>query len=130
MGSHRPERVSERIQHEMSLIFARQVSDPRLENLNVTRVQVTGDLRLAKIFVAPREEPEATRETMAALARAAGFFRKLLSQNLDLRFAPEIRFEVDYSIVKGEQFLKVLDQVEAEERAVKASQRKTTRKKK
>jgi ribosome-binding factor A len=130
MGSHRPERVSERIQHEMSLIFARQVSDPRLENLNVTRVQVTGDLRLAKIFDSPREEPEATRETMAALARAAGFFRKLLSQNLDLRFAPEIRFEVDYSIVKGEQFLKVLEQVEAEERAVQASQRKTTRKRK
>ncbi|HEX7589241.1 MAG TPA: 30S ribosome-binding factor RbfA [Anaerolineae bacterium] len=130
MGSHRPERVSERIQHEMSLIFARQVSDPRLENLNGTRVQVTGDLRLAKIYVAPREEPEATRETMAALARAAGFFRKLLSQNLDLRFAPEIRFEVDYSIVKGEQFLKVLEQVEAEERAAEASQRKTTRKRK
>jgi ribosome-binding factor A len=130
MGSHRPERVSERIHQEMSLLFARQVSDPRLENLNVTRVQVTGDLRLAKVFVTPREDPDATRETMAALARAAGYFRKVLAQNLELRFAPEIRFEVDYSIVKGEQFLKVLEQVEAEERAAGKDQRKTTRKKK
>ena len=130
MGSHRPERVSERIHQEMSLLFARQVSDPRLENLNVTRVQVTGDLRLAKVFVTPREDPDATRETMAARARAAGYFRKVLAQNLELRFAPEIRFEVDYSIVKGEQFLKVLEQVEAEERAAEKNQHKTTRKRK
>ena len=130
MGSHRPERVSERIHHEMSLIFARQVSDPRLENLNVTRVDVTGDLRLAKVFIAPREDPDSTRETMAALARAAGYFRKLLAQNLDLRFAPEIRFELDYSIAKGEHFLQVLEQVQSEERAAEKDQRKTTRKRK
>jgi ribosome-binding factor A len=130
MGSHRPERVSERIHHEMSLIFARQVSDPRLENLNVTRVEVTGDLRLAKVFITPREDPEATRETMAALARAAGYFRKLLAQSLALRFAPEIRFQLDYSIAKGERFLKVLEQVEAEERAAEKNPRKTARKRK
>ena len=130
MGSHRPERVSERIHQEMSLLFARQVSDPRLENLNVTRVQVTGDLRLAKVFITPREDAEATRETMAALARAAGYFRKLLAQNLDLRFAPEIRFELDYSIAKGEHFLQVLEQVQSEERAAEKDQRKTTRKRK
>jgi ribosome-binding factor A len=130
MGSHRPERVSERIHHEMSVIFAREVSDPRLENLNVTRVDVTGDLRLAKIFIIPRDDPEATRETMAALARAAGYFRKLLAKSLELRFAPEIRFELDYSIAKGEHFLQVLEQVEAEERAAAKEQRKTTRKRK
>lgn len=130
MGSHRPERVSERIHHEMSMIFAREVSDPRLENLNVTRVDVTGDLRLAKVFIIPRDDPEATRETMAALARAAGYFRKLLAKSLELRFAPEIRFELDYSIAKGERFLQVLEQVEAEERAAAKEQRKTTRKRK
>lgn len=130
MGSHRPERVSERIHHELSLIFARQVSDPRLENLSVTRVEVTGDLRLAKVFITPREDPEATRETMAALKRAAGYFRTLLAQNLELRFAPEVRFQLDYSIAKGERFLEVLEQVEAEERAAEKDQRKTTRKRK
>ena len=100
----------------MSLIFARQVSDPRLENLNVTRVDVSGDLRIAKIFVAPRGDADATRETIDALTRAAGYFRKRLAQSLDLRFAPEVRFQVDQSIEKGEHFLQVLEQVEAEER--------------
>ena len=67
---------------------------------------------------------------MAALARAAGYFRKLLAKSLELRFAPEIRFELDYSIAKGERFLQVLEQVEAEERAAAKEQRKTTRKRK
>ena len=130
MGSHRPERVSERIHHDMSVIFAREVSDPRLENLSVTRVEVTGDLRLAKIFITPRADADATRETMGALTRAAGYFRKRLAQNLELRFVPEIRFQLDYSIERGEHFLQVLEQVEAEERAAENGKRKTPRKRK
>ncbi len=116
MTTHRPERVSERIRQEISMIFAREVSDPRLENLNVTRVDVSGDLRIAKIFVAPRGDADASREMMDALARAAGYFRHRLAQSLDLRFAPEIRFQLDSSIEKGEHFLQVLEQVQAEER--------------
>lgn len=124
MASHRPERVSERIHQNISVIFAREVSDPRLENLNVTRVQVTGDLRLAKIFITPRADADATRETMGALTRAAGYFRKRLAQNLELRFVPEIRFQVDYSIEKGERFLQVLEQVQAEEHAAERGKRR------
>ena len=116
MTSHRPERVSERIHQEISVMFAREVSDPRLENLNVTQVQVSGDLRIAKIFVTPREDADATREMMDALAHANAYIRHQLAQVLDLRFAPEIRFQLDYSIEKGEHFLRVLDEVEQEER--------------
>ena len=97
-------------------MFAREVSDPRLENLNVTQVQVSGDLRIAKIFVTPREDADATREMMDALAHANAYIRHQLAQVLDLRFAPEIRFQLDYSIEKGEHFLRVLDEVEQEER--------------
>ncbi len=111
-------------------MFAREVSDPRLENLNVTRVQVSGDLRIAKIFVAPRSDTAATREMMDALARAAGYFRRRLAESLDLRFAPELRFQLDYAIEKGEHFLQVLEQVEAEERATERDRRKNTRKRK
>ena len=107
-------------------MFAREVSDPRLENLNVTRVQVSGDLRIAKIFITPRDDAAATRETMDALARAAGYFRRRLAESLDLHFAPELRFQLDDSIEKGEHFLQVLEQVEAAER----DRRKDARKKK
>ena len=130
MASHRPERVSERIHQEISVMFAREVSDPRLENVNVTRAEVSGDLRIAKIFVTPRENADATREMMSALTRAAGYFRRRLAESLDLRFAPELRFQLDYSIEKGEHFLQVLEQVEAEERAANRDGRKNARKKK
>jgi ribosome-binding factor A len=116
MTSHRPERVSERIHQEISVMFAREVSDPRLGNLNVTKVQVSGDLRIAKIFVTPCEDADATREMMDALAHANAYIRHRLAESLDLRLAPEIRFQLDYSIEKGEHFLRVLDEVEQEER--------------
>jgi ribosome-binding factor A len=130
MASHRPERVRERIHQEISVMFAREVGDPRLENLNVTRVDVSGDLRVAKVYVTPRADDAATQETMDALARATGYFRHRLAEKLDLRFAPEFRFLVDQSIEKGEHFIKVLAQVEAEERAAVQGKRKTTRKQK
>jgi ribosome-binding factor A len=129
MASHRPERVSERIHQEISVMFARQVSDPRLENLNVTRVEVSGDLHIAKIFITPRGDADATREMMNALAHANAYIRRQLAASLDLRSAPEIRFQLDYSIEKGEHFLQVLDQVEQAERTAERDRRKRTKKK-
>ena len=115
MPGYRAERVSQQIQQQVSIMFTRQVSDPRLAGVNVTRVEVTGDLRIAKIFVAPiKDDKEATEEMMDALENATGFFRREIAGNLDLRFAPEIRFLLDRAIEKGEHFLQVLSQVQAE----------------
>ena len=116
MSGYRAARVSQRIQQEISVLFEREVSDPRLASVNVTRVEVSGDLRYAKIFVAPLHDDEnATREMMAGLEHARGFFRHRIAASLDLRFAPEIRFLLDHSIEKGERFLRALEQVHLEE---------------
>lgn len=117
MAGHRSERLSERIHQEISLMLHRDISDPRLANVNVTRVEVTGDLRIAKVYVAPLQDEAEGEEMMDALARASGYFRRSLASSLDLRYAPEIRFYLDRSIQAGERFLKVLEQVQAEERA-------------
>ena len=112
MAGYRAERASQRIQQEISLLFEREVSDPRLATVNVTRVEVSGDLRYAKIFVAPiTGDEDATRAMMDALDRASGFFRRRIATSLDLRFAPELRFLVDRSIEKGERFLRALEQI-------------------
>ena len=117
MASHRPERIGERIRQELSVMFNRGVSDPRLANINVTRVEVTGDLRIAKVYIAPRPENETDdKETIKALAHASGFFRHQLAESMDLRYTPELRFYLDRSIALGEHFLQVLKQVENEER--------------
>jgi ribosome-binding factor A len=117
MSGYRAERVSQRIQKEISTLFERGVSDPRLASANVTRVEVSGDSRYAKIFVAPINGDEsATREMMDALEGATGFFRHRIAQSLDLRFAMQVRFLLDHAIEKGERFLQILERVHAEER--------------
>ena len=118
MPGYRAARASQRIQQEISILFEREVSDPRLAHVNVTHVEVSCDLRYAKIFVAPVSgDDDATRAMMGALARAAGFFRHRIAQSLDLRVAPEVRFLLDRSIEKGERFLRALEQVQVEEHA-------------
>jgi ribosome-binding factor A len=114
-ASHRSERVSERIQQEISLMLQRDVRDPRLANVNVTRVEVSGDLRYAKIYVTPRDSDEENSEMMEGLARAAGYFRHQLAMTVDLRYTPEVRFYVDPAIKQGEHFLQVLDEVRVEQ---------------
>ena len=115
MPGYRAERMSQQVQQQVSIMFTRQVSDPRMAGANVTRVETSGDLRYVKIFVAPiKGDQEATEEMMAALDRATGFFRREISRNLDLRFAPEIRFLLDHAIEKGEHFLEVLEQIHNE----------------
>ncbi len=121
MASHRTERVGERIHRELSVMLGREISDPRLAGINVTRVEVTGDLRLAKVYVAPREGDQAAeqKEMMDALKHAAGYFRHTLAESMDMRYTPELRFYLDYSIERGEHFIEVLKEVEAEEHARK-----------
>lgn len=127
MPSHRAERMGELIHQQISLMLDREISDPRLSNVTVIRVEVTGDLRIAKVFVAPRyrEVEFDEKEMKDALVRASGYFRRQVAQNLDLRFAPEIRFYVDYSIEKGEHFLQILEQVQAEEKQRKRRVRRS-----
>lgn len=111
MASHRPERVAELIHQEISLMFDREIGDPRLANVSVMRVEVSGDLRVAKVFVAPRDRAADKAEMMNVLAHAAGYFRRQIASALDLRYAPEIRFELDRSIEMGERFLQVLEEI-------------------
>jgi ribosome-binding factor A len=98
-------------------LFDRELSDPRLANVNVTRVEMSPDLRYARVYVAPQPTPDESTQMMQGLEHAVGFIRHRLAQALNLRLAPEIRFELDRAIEKVERFLQVLAQVEAEERA-------------
>jgi ribosome-binding factor A len=116
MPSYRAERISQQIHQQVSIMLEREMADPRLAGTNITHVQMSGDLRIAKIFVAPnRAGEQATREMMDGLAHAQGYIRRQIAGSLDLRFAPEIRFLLDHAIEKGEHFLRVLDELHAEE---------------
>lgn len=109
--SHRPEKIEQFIQEELSQLIQREVKDPRIGFVSVTAVEVSPDLRHARAFVSVLGDQEAKDATMAGLAAATGYIRRELAQRLSTRFVPELMFKLDESIERGSRVMKLLDEV-------------------
>ncbi len=115
---HRIERVNSLIRQEISELLQRQVKDPRLGNLvAVTNVSTSPDLRHAKIFISRIGSEEEKQETLSVLAAASGFFRNELAKRLRLRHIPELNFQWDDSIERGDYLLQLIDEVSSDSSA-------------
>ena len=94
----RPERVAEQLRMDVADILQNDLKDPRLGLVTCTRVDLTSDLRHAKLYVSVLGEQSAKDSSMEALDSATGYVRRRLSQRLGLRVSPEIVFVFDPSI--------------------------------
>jgi len=101
MSTPRIARLQELFKKEISVILHRQMNDPRIGFVSVTDVEVSGDLRHAKIFVSIFGDAEAKAKTMQGLASARGFVRTELARRIRLRHFPQIAFKMDESIERG-----------------------------
>jgi len=110
----RQDKVGEAIRKEASIIIHDELKDPRLGFITITRVELTQDLRSAKIFFSVLGEEEDYRKTKEALDSALGFIRRLISQRINLRFAPEIIFREDRSTEYSIKIQKVLDEIKGQ----------------
>ena len=106
----RPERVAEQIRVEIAEILQRDLKDPRVGLATCTRVQVSGDLKVAKIYVSVLGGKDVQERAMGALQGASGFVRRLLGQRLGLRASPEVRFTFDPSIEYGIRLEKLIEE--------------------
>ncbi|MEM1092308.1 MAG: 30S ribosome-binding factor RbfA [Pseudomonadota bacterium] len=106
----RHDRVAALLRRELALLIQRQVKDPRVRDVTVTDVEVTGDLSLAKVYVASADETTLP-ESVAGLKRAAGYLRRELGQRLTLRMVPELRFHGDDSAQRGDHIESLLKSV-------------------
>lgn len=97
----RPERVAEQLRVDVAGILQREVKDPRLGLVTCTRVDVTNDLRHAKLYVSVLGDEDERAGSMEALRSATGYVRRLLSRRLGLRASPEIVFVFDPSVEYG-----------------------------
>lgn len=98
---HRIDRISEEVRREVDQIIREQIRDPRVTGTwSITRADVTGDLRYAKIRVSVLQE-EYRAPLLKALKSAAGFIRRELGRSLQLRYLPELIFESDENIAYG-----------------------------
>ena len=112
MSSNRINRINEEIQKELSSLL-RTVKDPRVQDtmISITRVETTPDLRYTKVYVSFLQE-ERVKDAMAGLKSAAGYLRRQLGHNLQLRYSPEIVWSVDDSITYGAKMLKLINSLE------------------
>ena len=109
MASKRINGINQEIQRELSDLL-RTVKDPRVQDvmISITRVETTPDLRYTKVYVSFLQENKAA-DAMAGLRSAAGFLRRQLAQNLQLRYAPEIQGALDDSITYGAKMLELIN---------------------
>ncbi len=111
MTHRRAERVAEAIKEEVSLIIQKEVKDPRIGFLTVTAVELSDDLRYAKIFVSVYGSEKERRKSLKGLQSATRFIRRGIGQRVKLRYIPEIVFKWDESIEKGAHIEELLRQV-------------------
>ena len=109
MASNRIIRINEAIQKELANLL-RTVKDPRVQDamISITRVETTPDLRYTKVYVSFLQADRAA-EAMKGLKSAAGFLRRQLGSNLQLRYAPEIVWSLDDSIPYGARMLELIN---------------------
>jgi len=114
--AHRIERVNSLIRQEISQLLQRQVKDPRLGTLiTVTEVSTSADLKHAKVFVSRISSEERREETLKVLVSASSFIRRELARRLKLRYTPELIFQWDDSIERGDHLLQLIDDVTSTE---------------
>lgn len=109
--SGRTERLDELLREEISAVLARDVQDPRIGFVTVTRVEVTRDLSHATVWVSIIGTPEERRESMRGLARAMSFVRGRLAP-LRMRRIPQLHVRYDESVERGTRVLRLLDELE------------------
>ena len=115
MSSNRKEKLQQEIKKVVSDILQKEVKDPSIGFVTVTSVDVSGDLRHAKIFVSILGEKGNQEDTLHALEKATGFIRTELGKRIRLRHVPEIVFKFDDSIEHGDHINKLLKQLHEEQ---------------
>lgn len=115
----RATRVAEGLRQELSSMLVKDAKDPRVAGVVVSRVNVSDDLRHARVFVRLLSggEDEARRdEAMSGLLRAAGMLRREVTRRLGLRHSPELKFEYDVGQDHVDRIEQLLDEVRREKK--------------
>jgi ribosome-binding factor A len=107
-SSGRPQKLGDQIQRELSDLLARELRDPRVARVTITSVDVSPDLSHAKVFFTLLDK-ERLEDTLHGLRRAAGFLRSQLARRVKLYTTPEIRFEYDESVERGDRLSRLID---------------------
>jgi ribosome-binding factor A len=110
---HRREKMAAQIKKALSDIISHDLKDPRVAgHVTISRVEVSADVSIAKIYFSILAEAEARQEIMQALNKAKGFFRSELARDMTIRHVPLLEFKLDYSIERGMRVMSLLNNLD------------------
>lgn len=105
----RAERVADAIRNELSILLVQRARDPKLSDVSISRVEISDDLRQAKIYYTVLGDSRKSVRVQGSLDNAAGFMRSHLAKTLNLRFTPALRFWYDEKAEKVQEIENLLN---------------------
>jgi len=113
MPSHRSQRMAEAIREVVATAILFEVADPRVRSVTVLRVELTGDLRQAKVYVSIMGTESERRRALEGLNHAAGFLQARVAARLQTRFTPVLTFKLDDSVRRSVELGRLIDEAVA-----------------
>ena len=120
----RSERVQVQLKREISKILQEDLKDPRVGFATITRIDLTGDLRHARIYFSILGDEANQESSVEGIESAAGFIRKLIGERLKLKYVPELSFKLDKSIEYSMKLERVFERLENERKINKKGNKK------
>ena len=107
----RSDRVADQLRSELGSLLAREVHDPGIGFVTLTRVQVSPDIQQARIFYTVLGDEKARKDSGRALERATPFLRRQIGHRLRLKRVPELRFQYDEAVAGQDRIDRLLDEI-------------------
>lgn len=111
MSGHRKERVGEAMRDVIAELLAREIKDPRVGMVTLTAVDVSPDLRHARVYFSCLGDEAERARSLAGMRSAAGFIKVQLARHLRLRYAPELTFLLDSSMEQADRMASLLKEI-------------------
>ena len=113
MSYNRSERVAEEIRKEVATMLFGEIHDPRIGFVTITKVQVSKDLRHAKVYFSIIGSDEEKEKTMEGLQSSSGYMRREIGKRLKLRYFPELTFKFDDSLEYASRIEKIIKEIKS-----------------
>ncbi len=121
MSSRRAQKAAEAIREVVSMAILTELQDPRVQDVTVTYVEVSGDLRHAKVHVSVMGDQNHQELSLRGLQSAAGFLQSKISQRIELRYIPRLNFILDQGVKRSIEISEILGRILPEEDAAAAA---------
>ncbi len=111
MSTRRAQKAAEAIREVVSMAILADLQDPRIRDVTVTYVEVSGDLRHAKVHVSVMGDEAQQELSLCGLQSAAGFLQSKIAKRIDLRYTPRLNFMLDQGVKRSIEISEILDRV-------------------